>query len=171
MTLNMGLLMHCKSQRIVRNQPALYPELCERLLSDRHLPRRQFIRTGGGLFLAVAMPFGLGCSGNSETDAELVNLAVALIVAAVEYSLEDEIKGDVVFENNESQTTSFRSNYNLLEGFGRGLQADQAAYDYDVKPGQQKFGWGGLHARSIGDHLIRLLIPGAQYDSDAFEVG
>lgn len=153
------------------NPPPRHPELCARLLGDPHLPRRQFIRTSGGLFLALAAPSVVACTGDAETDAELVRLSVALLVAVVERSLSDEVNGDVVFQNDDNEPTAFRSRYNLLEDFGTQQQADEASYDYEVAPGREMFGWGGLYPRALGEHLVRLLIPGAQYDSDPFRIG
>jgi len=144
-------------------------ELTSNLLADQRLPRRQFVQTSGGLFLAVSAPLliriATGCT------EETLKIGIALLVTALQSYLKNQnIGGDVAFKNDSNAPTGFQGTYSLLLSRGMIDTGSRKTETYDVPPGQTAYLWDGISASSSGEHLVRLAIPYVEMDTPTFNV-
>jgi hypothetical protein len=152
-------------------RPAHDPDLMARVLDQRRLPRREFIRTASGLVLLSSAELVLaGCP--SEAQTEVVRVVILVFKAALEaFTRTDEIHGDVGFDNPSSQSIRFEGLTSLIEAFSNGIVTDRSEPKlYEVPPGGKSYGWGDLWATNVGPHFVNLLFGGDNVSTPPFDV-
>ena len=155
----------------VKMGPLHRPELMSRVLDQRKIPRRDFVRTASGLVLISSAELTLpGC--DPETSREVARIVVFLFETALgSFRRSDEITGDVGFDNSTSGPIRFEGVMSLVERFANDNVADESPPRiFEVPPHGMSYGWGDLWAQNTGTHVVSLLLGGDTVSTDAFDV-
>lgn len=162
--------------------PMYDPQLIENVLNDIapldvtatrnvRFSRRGLIKIGGGL-VAVAMLPVAACVDPQQVETGIA-LAILLFQVGKEvYELSQTISGETMLVNDGSTPVRLESLFKLLEAFAGGGEADSYSPDapWSIPPGDSSFSFGDLNARSIGEHLVQMLLAGSTYETDQFKV-